>query len=405
MLSLLPDAALKELATKYLGSSSRSKLGAIIEQSHLNGVPPEFSVQLLPPKKEHITQANKPILRELLQQWHDWDLAKSAKDITIKRIRRGSSSISPANYPSKLIVRGFETLCKLLNDEITYLNFLTRSKKLMALLNDPSVEKHAAILKTTIVYIDISEKQFAKVIGVFPQIIFGMGEGLFLRQLPIEGVDTKFLESSRHASLLFNLYQIEHRESFNGGTITARNLPELLKVESLPTSGLRVRFSPNYQPQYANLPTVKLDYRDLMQMNILESNVLIVENETSVFQVRAFDDLLIIGGAGYSLEFLNAPWLKSRKLAYWGDMDSDGMNMMNQVLNVYPNTTVLMMNEQTYKRFEKEKVEDPNYGKFDHDFQNQYEYFLCKEAAGNRLEQEYISNDWVNESITQWLYS
>ena len=57
---------------------------------------------------------------------------------------------------------------------------------------------------------------------------------------------------------------------------------------------------------------------------------------------------LVIFGAGYGFHMLNhAQWLNDAPIYYWGDIDTHGFVILNQLRQQFPNVMSLLMDEKT----------------------------------------------------------
>jgi len=53
-------------------------------------------------------------------------------------------------------------------------------------------------------------------------------------------------------------------------------------------------------------------------------------------------------GAGYGFDNLaSASWLQERSIQYWGDIDTHGFAILNQLRECFPNAESLLMDQQT----------------------------------------------------------
>ena len=61
---------------------------------------------------------------------------------------------------------------------------------------------------------------------------------------------------------------------------------------------------------------------ELYSVALPGTHLVIVENETSLHQLPPLPQTVVILGAWLDLEWVRASWLHSKKLAYWGDIDT-----------------------------------------------------------------------------------
>jgi hypothetical protein len=67
---------------------------------------------------------------------------------------------------------------------------------------------------------------------------------------------------------------------------------------------------------------LRIRAKELMAATLPGSRVLVVENESSLYQLPQVSDTVAILGAGLNLGWLEAPRFDGKQLAYWGDLDT-----------------------------------------------------------------------------------
>ncbi|MBE0501673.1 MAG: hypothetical protein IBX47_09545 [Desulfuromonadales bacterium] len=172
--------------------------------------------------------------------------------------------------------------------------------------------------------------------------------GIYLRQIDLPGVHSKFIEGQR--GLLVELLDL------------------VLPAESVDTSQAGVsRFCRRYgfldKPLRVRLRILDQNFRLLQttsdqdisltqqafaQLNLPISKVFITENEINFLAFPQVPEALVIFGAGYGFENLaTANWLKDREIYYWGDIDTHGFAILNQLRGIFPKTTSFLMDRRT----------------------------------------------------------
>ena len=73
-------------------------------------------------------------------------------------------------------------------------------------------------------------------------------------------------------------------------------------------------------------PKMRVASSDLIKAHLPGKRVLIVENESCQHQLPRLLDTLAILGAGFDLEWTLSNKLNSKSVAYWGDIDTWGLN-------------------------------------------------------------------------------
>ena len=76
--------------------------------------------------------------------------------------------------------------------------------------------------------------------------------------------------------------------------------------------------------------------------------VFITENEVNGLAFPALADSIVIFGLGYGLGLLaSVPWLQTREVHYWGDIDTHGFTMLDALRAHLPHAYSLLMDRET----------------------------------------------------------
>ena len=198
--------------------------------------------------------------------------------------------------------------------------------------------------------------------------------GVYLRQVDVPGVDSKFIEAHRGvlAELLDLALPPEHIETGASGVaqFTRRfgfldkpvrirfrlldpalpSLPGLANCASLP--GL---------PHGALLPDLTLDAASFAALSLPIERVYITENETNFLAFPPLDRAIVVFGAGYGWEALaRAAWLQRCRLHYWGDIDTHGFAILDHLRCHFPHAASLLMDRQTLLAHRAHWGEEPD---------------------------------------------
>lgn len=171
-----------------------------------------------------------------------------------------------------------------------------------------------------------------------------------VRLLPIEGVDTKFIE--QYNSVLCQLLDlILPQAAIDTGHKT------LSKRYGLPEQAPLIECAwndPTLVAQYGGFNRLAFPADQLGQIPLGASRILVVENKNSILQVlhQPFADGMVIFGGGYGVSLLkDCQWLKQKDLYYWGDLDTHGLAILSRFRDFFPNTQAVMMDEATLEAY------------------------------------------------------
>jgi len=219
-------------------------------------------------------------------------------------------------------------------------------------------------------------------------------------------IDSKFIEKNR--LILIKLLNLRFNDQLKNMSLekflnAAENKEHWLLVVSLNKSSLPFQ-------------QVRLRSSELAHINLPVNRLIIVENEQCLYQLPELDDCIAILGAGLNLSWLNNPYFDSKKIAYWGDIDSWGFKMLSIARKAQPKIRSLLMNEFIFEKYQNMAVIEPQSTEIDGvDYLNQIELacvnFLKRDQktaklnqqSVNRLEQEFIAKEDVVNSVGDWL--
>lgn len=168
---------------------------------------------------------------------------------------------------------------------------------------------------------------------------------IYLRQLTLPGVDTKFIEAHRKTL----------SEWFD------RMLPEEEINEEASGSGkFEKRYGFLYRSELVRFRLLDPDltdysYTDLSvpsdefaSSEIPAETVFVVENDVTALAFPPLKGAMLIYGRGYDFTALEkAAWLKKKQICYWGDIDTHGFAILDQFRAIFPKTQSLLMDRET----------------------------------------------------------
>ncbi len=215
----------------------------------------------------------------------------------------------------------------------------------------------------------------------------------YLREITAPGVDTKFVE--RHRQLLAQLLGIPSSAS---GFLTAlglRTKPDTLRLRPSPSLGVAAGLSDL---------TARLD--ELAALNVSTRLALVIENEITFLSVPIPAEGVVLWGKGFEVDRAGSlPWLADADVAYWGDLDTHGFAILNQLRAWLPQTRSLLMDRGTLLAHRDRWVAEasPAVSRLDRltsDEQALYQDLVTDRLGERvRLEQERIDWNWIAERL------
>ena len=231
--------------------------------------------------------------------------------------------------------------------------------------------------------------------------------GVYLRQVDAPGVDSKFIEANRGVltELLDLALPPEAVDIGASGTAQfARRFGFLDKPD-------RIRFRlldpmlPSL-PGCQGLPDLMLDAASFAALALPVERVLVTENETNFLAFPQVARALVVFGAGYGWEALaRAAWLHRCRLHYWGDIDTHGFAILDQLRAHFPHAASFLMDRDTLLAHRLHWGEEPEPAHHDLSRLTMEEAAVYDELRFDRLrprlrlEQERIGYGWLCDQL------
>lgn len=218
-----------------------------------------------------------------------------------------------------------------------------------------------------------------------------------LRMMGGQDIDSKFGE--RHGPLLTALLDIRY-----SGLASELGLgPFLDAAEESDHWLLVVDLDGGLLP----FKQMRLRAQDLMSYVLPGERLLVVENERCLYLLPDLPRTIAILGAGLNLEWLRAPIVGEKDLAYWGDIDTWGLRMLATARRHQPEISALLMDESTFANNLQHAVIEPRPVDALPDCEltaseKQLWMNLVAEDSG-RLEQEFLPQDLVADAMRSWI--
>lgn len=166
--------------------------------------------------------------------------------------------------------------------------------------------------------------------------------GLRIRQVPLPGMHTKWLQ--QHRSLVSRLVAAARADtSPELGLAPAPVFHDLLVLDP----DLRRAHSGPGFPRAS-----RIDLSALAGTGLRPHAVIICENSETVQVLPDLPGTVALSGAGYAVpELLEVPWVQAIPVVYWGDIDADGFRILDRARHHHPLVRSVLMDRATLERF------------------------------------------------------
>jgi hypothetical protein len=189
----------------------------------------------------------------------------------------------------------------------------------------------------------LAEADFTTLMLVVEWLAEHPASGWRIRQLPIRGIDTKWLE--RHRAVVESLH----------AAVSGRVSLGLLDAPTM----VRVRFlDPALRP--GGICDVIAPVEELAALDIDPSVIFVFENLETMFAMPELPGAVVVHGGGYAAPRLGRiPWIRSGLIIYWGDLDSDGFAILHALRSSCADVTSVLMDEVTLLTYRDLWVPEP----------------------------------------------
>ncbi|TFD51087.1 DUF3322 and DUF2220 domain-containing protein [Cryobacterium sp. Hh7] len=301
---------------------------------------------VLHPPTERVALDDQGAAITWVQAWQAADTADATLEVTWGG--RQWSRVGAQTVPERCLLRGADAIAafagsapgrdwRVLRDRAALVRgaFVERAASADGLA--AAIRTHGRTLQL------LAAADFATLLLVVAWLAEHPASGSRIRQLPIRGIDTKWLEG--HRAVVESLH----------AAVSGRVSLGLLDAPSL----VRVRFlDPALRP--GGLCDVIAPVEELAALDVEPSVVFVFENLETVFAMPELPGAVVVHGGGYAAPRLSGiPWIQAGRIIYWGDLDSDGFAILHALRSGCTNVTSVLMDEETLVAYRDLWVPEP----------------------------------------------
>lgn len=167
------------------------------------------------------------------------------------------------------------------------------------------------------------------------------GSNLYPRQLPIDGLDRKWLENREGliGELVAALRGMDPASTDFYQICGLHPLPRLIRMRIL---------DPVLRDYVGGLSDITAPADDIAKLTLPAQYMYIVENLQTGLAFDALPDSVAFMGLGYGVDQLaQFKWLNDIRCIYWGDIDTHGYAILNRARSYLPHLKSFLMDGQT----------------------------------------------------------
>ena len=231
--------------------------------------------------------------------------------------------------------------------------------------------------------------------------------GVYLRQVDLPGIHSKFIEA--HRPMLGELLDLcLPAEAIDAAISGAAGFaPRYGFLQRPGRVRLRMLDAGHTLLGTGAAEDITMNREAFMKIEPPVSRVFITENEINFLAFPPLAESLVIFGAGYGVDAIaEAPWLQAIDVRYWGDIDTHGFAILDQLRGRLAHARSMLMDSATLMAHEAQWSEEAqpvlrDLPRLDAADRAVYDALRWKRLGARqvRLEQERIGFGWVERAL------
>jgi hypothetical protein len=340
--------------------------------------------------------SSKDILNKLSDYKRSIELLKSNSKANKKvgysllTTERQFDKIGPQSVPEKITIDSIEDYLRITGKEKEYQIFL----KNLSLIQTELSLLVEWIKENPLKLID--HETWRDTLKVCKYFLQNPKPNLYIRQLPID-VHTKYINENK--SIIASLLNYLIPGDINNEEKDFEKRFNLLSKEQL----IRIRFLDGSKSPLQSITDISFTEKELKHYNFRIDNVFITENLMNFLTLPFLENTIAVwSGGGFNISYLrNIEWLRDKQFYYWGDIDAQGFQILNQCRTYFPNTVAVMMDRETLAKFHATEGVPAKNQFLSHLTENELDLYNYLRQNNIRLEQEKITQKFAEERIKE----
>ncbi|MFF0989310.1 Wadjet anti-phage system protein JetD domain-containing protein [Kocuria nitroreducens] len=292
-----------------------------------------LEIPLDPPTEKQLLDGAWDDARRWAQAWAAVDAGRaSATGVSVQWATRRWASAGAQTLPDRLVLDGPEAVARFAGQTSHWDRAVRAVDRFRSEWPAAQASLGPAVQSVLTDLVRLPAADLERAIAVLRWLEANETDGLWARQLPVRGVDTKWVES--HKRLVNRL-----RRAVGG----AEDFQPLLE----PPAYRRVRFlDPVLRP--AGVTDLALPDRELIRLPVAPERVLVLENLQTLLALPDLPGTVAVHGGGYAPgDLARVPWFRTGRLQYWGDLDSHGLSILHRFRTAGVDASSVLMDAAT----------------------------------------------------------
>jgi hypothetical protein len=244
--------------------------------------------------------------------------------------------------PVQLEIAGPLEATRWLGDEVRYQRAALRHSLWCA--EWPALGRPQGLARMFELLADYSEEDWGRLTALLRWLLAHPRSGHTVRTIPVEGLDTKWLDAPRRKVITALLRSLrEHAPSEDFFVITG--------LSPLPARARLRILCPTLRAMVGGLSDLEAPFLQLARLSIAPPRCLIVENLESGLALADLEGTVAFVGLGNAVVRLaDLPWLRGADKVYWGDLDTHGFAILHRARAALGNVRSVLMDTPTLLR-------------------------------------------------------
>ncbi len=276
-------------------------------------------------------------VRAWVSAWHSWQGVG-----TLSWCERRWKALGVQRLPEKLALNGPGDVAMWVGESARWERAQSRQRTLTA--RWPVLAQQ--LPRYFDVLADYGDADFRRLAEMLGWIVNHPKSDLYPRQLPVSGLDSKWLDGRK--GLLTDLVAAIQEDSLSDLNFYQRcglKAPPLLVRMRVLDQTLRARVG--------GVGDITAPVDDLAGIHWPASHVFIVENLQTGLAMSDMPGAVVFMRLGYNVDVLaRLPWLARAKCLYWGDLDTHGFAILHRARSYIPELQSVLMDEDTLLQHE-----------------------------------------------------
>lgn len=331
----------------------------------------------------------------------DSHTGRGAERFTITYRTIKGKSLGANSVPARVRIESFEQLCTLIGTyrDVRSLDEILNQTSATIPLLVPWVVAHPlrAVAHQNI---------WGDVLATVTWITTSAAGAVYLRQIDVEGIDTKFVD--HHRRLLDELLSVVLPSHRIDAAYSAADFARRFGFKLKPSyTRLRLLSPQSKFPKEVSEVTLRTD--ELVHLELAADTIFVIENEITYLAFPSVPNSVVIFGSGFGLAGLREiPWMDNRDIVYWGDIDTHGFDILNRLRTRFAHVRSILMDHQTLLAHPRQWVTEPSPTSRTLLNLDDAEGALYRDLVedrfgqGVRLEQERVRFSWLEEALRPW---